>query len=139
MQLFFVQMMIYLFNEYRYLFSSSTSATCQDIPTLKDYAYSQIQLSQSTFVIHGISPTSPYNLHFYDITFGSTSANWANKIVWPTASCTSAESEMLLSADGTKIYSFFTYGDSSAWYPHFVTVFLMLYFVMLFQLYIWQD
>ena len=64
--------------------------------------------------------TSPSPLTFFKITFGGLSADWGNIMPCSSVSCSASNSESLLSADKTKIYSLFAY-DYTPIYISFVT------------------
>ena len=93
-----------------YLYSSPSTADCQQITNFKDYAYGQLQLSDNSFFMLGSDLSSPYPLHLYKFSFGKTSTDWALKMAWPSSACTVSNSESLLLLSSS-IYSFFIYGQ----------------------------
>ena len=58
----------------------------------------------------GVDPSTPYQLHIYKHTFGSTSPDWSLKLTWPSGTWTTVFSESLLIS--SSIYAFFSYGSS---------------------------
>ena len=55
----------------------------------------------------------------YKITFSSTSADWANKIVCSQVTWSAYLSESILSSDKSTIYSFFAFGSLPTYYLYF--------------------
>ena len=72
-------------------------------------------ISNSQFFVLGAVPSSANNLHMYKITFSLTSVNWANQIACPSGTWTASFSESVLSSDGSRIYSFFTFGPTNTY------------------------
>ena len=95
----------------KYTFSLS-SAQCQTITNIKT-GFGQLMISNSQFFILGVTINSPFNLQMYKVTFLSSSADWAKQIACTSGPWSAADSESLLSSDGSKIYSFFLFGSSS--------------------------
>ena len=81
--------------------------------------YGQVKISDSSFFMLGYG-VSPFPLHFYRITFGSTSPDWADKMLCSSGSWTLSYSESQLSSDKSKIYTFISYGSPS--YLYFITL-----------------
>ena len=92
------------------MFSSPTSSECQQI-NFSTYAYGQLKISDSTMFMLGVDPSSPYQLHLYKHTFGSTSPDWSLKLSWPSGTWTTERSESLLIS--SSIYTLFPYGSST--------------------------
>ena len=99
----------------------SSSVQCQTITNI-NYGYGHLMISNSQFFVLGASPTSPYNLQIYKITFLSTSVNWANQIACPSGTWVASDSESVLSSDGSTVYSFFTFGATK--YLYFVGLYV---------------
>ena len=76
-------------------------------------------ISDSQFFVLGASSSSPNNLQMYKITFSSTSADWANKIVCSQVTWSAYLSESILSSDKSTIYSFFAFGSLPTYYLYF--------------------
>ena len=74
------------------------------------------------FFYISLDNSSPTNLHMCKVTFGSTSVDWAKKIICPTSSWSSYAGETLMSSDGSVMYTFFLYGDTASMYAHFVSL-----------------
>ena len=64
----------------------------------------------------GIENSLPNTIHFYKVSFGRSSVDWANQILWTEGSCKTGISETLLSTDGSLIYSFFIFGNAPNMY-----------------------
>ena len=94
-----------------YLFSTSASSQCQQIPNLGyfGYAYGQLKLSDNSFFMNGYHPSSPYPLHMYKLTFGQTSPDWNLSMLWSIGTWSLGLSESLLIS--SSIYTFFPYGS----------------------------
>ena len=107
-------------NVWKYLFSSPTTSQCQEIVSIKQYAYGQLKIADGQFYFVGIDPTSSYPLHLNKITFGNSAADWSYKMTCWSGSWSASESDSVLSSDGLKIYSVFNYGPSSLMF--FVTL-----------------
>ena len=54
---------------------------------------------------------APYSLHFAKFTFGRTSLDWGNQMLWSSSLWSTSYSEMVLSSDIAKIYSYFINGS----------------------------
>ena len=91
------------------MLSSPSSSGCQQISNFYQYAHGQLKLSDFSMFMLGVDPSSPYQLHLYKHTFGSTSPDWSLKLSWPSGIWTSDLSESLLIS--SSIYSFFSYGS----------------------------
>ena len=91
----------------KYLHSSSTSQ-CRGILYLKS-VIGQIMTSDTQLFTFGYDSSTGYYGQY--ITF-TNSINWSTKFSWSiTGSCTTFSAESLLSADKTKIYTFFINGN----------------------------
>ena len=103
-----------------YIFSPS-SAQCQPVTGINT-GYGHLMLSDTQFFLLGVD--NSYQLQMYKITFGSTSVNWANKIICPSLPWGASNSESYQSLDGTTIYSLFTYGNSTTptYYLYFASL-----------------
>ena len=104
----------------KYIFSPS-SAQCQPVTGINT-GYGHLMLSDTQFFLLGVD--NSYQLQMYKITFGSTSVNWANKIICPSLPWGASNSESYQSLDGTTIYSLFTYGNSTTptYYLYFASL-----------------
>ena len=67
-------------------------------------------VSPTQFFLLGADISSPYTLHIYKITFGSTAVDWANKQGCSSGTWVVFYSESLLSSDNSTLYSFYSYG-----------------------------
>ena len=105
---------------WKYLFSVPSSVQCQLISTIINYPFRPLMISSSKFFLLGSDPSTPYPLHLYQITFGSISANWTNKLMCPSGIWVASDSESLTSIDLSILYSFFIYGGSSK-YLYFIS------------------
>ena len=97
----------------KYLFSSSTSASCQQLTNIVTYAFGQLKLSDTQIFLTG-TDSSNYNLHLYKITFTNTSPDWAMKIVCSSSPWSAFFAESHVDSGGSTIYSAFTYGSTSS-------------------------
>ena len=70
-------------------------------------------ISNSQFFVLGVA-TSSNNLQMNKITFSLTSADWVNQIACLSGTWYASGSESVLSSDGSKVYSFFTFGPPSS-------------------------
>ena len=82
-------------------------------------AYGQLKIDDNQLFLIGNEPSSAYTLHYYKITFGDVSVDWANKISWTGGSWSASNSESLLSSDNSLIYTFATFGSTQ--YLYFIT------------------
>ena len=98
-------------NIWKYLFSSPSSSGCQQISNFYRYAYGQLKISDSSIFMLGRDPLSPFNLHLYKHTFGSTSPDWSLQLSWPSGTWNADLSESLLIS--SSIYTFFPYGSTT--------------------------
>ena len=101
-----------------YVFSSA-SCQWQSITNI-EIGFGHLMISDSQFFVLGVSPSAPYDLHMYKLTFSKTSVDWADKIACASGTWTSSFSESVLSADGLSIYSFINFGSSR--YLYFVSL-----------------
>ena len=104
---------------WKYLFSASTSITCQKVPTMSGFAQGQLRITENQFLILGVD-ASPTDLHFYKITFNNTAVDWATKMAKANGAWSLSNSDFLFNNDSTQIYSFFIYGSTQ--YLYFVTL-----------------
>ena len=102
------------------MFTSSSSSACQQISNFNQYAFGQLKISDSNMFMLGSHPSSPYQLHLYKHTFGSTSPDWSLKLSWPSGIWTTSESESLLIS--SSIYTFFIYGSTKYLYMAVISV-----------------
>lgn len=107
-------------NVWKYLFSSPTTSQCQEIVSIKQYAYGQLKIVDGQYYFVGIDPTFPFPLHLNKITFGNSVADWSYKMTCWSGSWSAFASDSVLSSDISKIYSVFNYGPSSSLF--FVTL-----------------
>ena len=77
-------------------------------------------LDNSHLVVTGIDVATPYNLHYYKVTFGTQTVNWATKMLWGGSSWSTGLSEILVDSTNTYLYNFSIFG--SPLYLHFVTL-----------------
>ena len=106
---------------WKYLFSSSITADCQQIPSFRDYPYWQLKITDSSFFIIGRDPAAEYDLHIYTFTFAQTSPTWSSRMVCPFNGCAVSISDAL--SESSKIYSLIAYGNS---YKLYLTAFLSI-------------
>ena len=50
------------------------------IPSTSSYSYGQLMLSDTKLFVLGASGSPPYYLHFYKISFGGSTIDWATKM-----------------------------------------------------------
>ena len=93
---------------WKFLFSTPTTAQCQQFPNLSGFTYGYLKLSDTSFFLLGYDPTS-FNLHLYRATFSSTSPDWALTMQCSSGSWSASNSESILVS--SNIYSFFIYGN----------------------------
>ena len=93
----------------KFLFSSPANLGCQQTILYRG-PFGPTLLPTGDIFLPGYDTNSPVNLHFYKLTYGSTSVSWANKIITTNGQLTSASS--ISSSDGSKIYSLFDVSDS---------------------------
>ena len=74
------------------------------------FAHGQLKISDSSMFMLGVDQSSPYQLHLYKHTFGSTSPDWSRKLSWPSGIWVIDDSESLLIS--SSIYTFFPYGST---------------------------
>ena len=91
------------------MFSFPSSSGCQQISNISQFANGQLKLSDSSIFMLGVDPSSPYQLHLYKHTFGGTSPDWSLKLLWPSGTWVTSESESLLISPS--IYTLFPYGS----------------------------
>ena len=75
-------------------------------------------LDSSHLIVSGIDATTPNNLHYYKVTFGTQTVNWATKMLWGSSSWSVGLSEILVDSANTYLYNFSIFGASV--YLHFV-------------------
>ena len=100
-------------NLWKYLFSSST-AQCQLITNIKN-GYGVVMLTTTQFFITGTVTTTPNHLWMYKVTYSSTYVDWANQITCTGGSWSESYSSSMVSSDGSTIYSFIAYSQSSTY------------------------
>ena len=105
----------------KYLFSSSTSASCQQLTNVITGVFGQLKLSDTQIFIIG-GDFSAYNFHMYKMTFANTSPDWAMKIVCPSTSWYTTAGESHIDSSGSTIYSAFGYGYNSVYYLYFTSL-----------------
>ena len=98
---------------WKYLFSDSLNTQWQVIDTYGSFASHYLMLSDSQLFSIGSEPSSPFSLLLYKYAFGSAGVDWADKISCQSGTWSSSESESLTSADNSKIYTLFLYGNVS--------------------------
>ena len=104
-----------LVNIWKYLFSVSSSAQCQEVPTMSVYAYGHLNFNINEIFVIGIDP-STYSMHFFELTFGNTSVNWGNQLLCSSGTCTMSVSQCKLSNDSSTIYAIPAFGSSVSAY-----------------------
>ena len=102
----------------KYLFSSPTNLGWQQTILFRG-PFGPRLLPSGDIFLPGYDTNSPVNLHFYKLTYGSTSVSWANKIVTSSGQINSASS--IYSSDGSKIYSLFDVTESGNDNLYFMT------------------
>ena len=60
-------------------------------------------------------------MQYYKVTYGSGGVDWAKKMNWGTGSWTAANSQSLLSADKSTIFSFAVYNTNSLYFFYFTS------------------
>ena len=101
----------------KYSFSSPTTNQHYVLNSMYRYAFGTLMISDTElFWITRIDNT--YNAVFIKLTFANTPANWAKQMSC-SGSCWISYSWSLLSTDKSKIYSLFSYGQSSIWNIYF--------------------
>ena len=104
---------------WKYLFSSPTSAQCQQILTFTSNASGQAKISDTSFF--AITMDSSFYFHFFKFTFGNTSSDWSAVMSCPvgaTWNLGNAGSVVVSS----KVYTFFPI-DASGSAPTYATAF----------------
>ena len=104
----------------KYLFSSSTSASCQQLTNISTYASGQLKLSDTQIFLTGYDLSD--NHFHYKITFANTSPDWATKMVCSSSGWGSYYGESHIDSGGSTIYSAFSYGS-------YTNLSLYLYFI----------
>ena len=101
-----------------YLFSIPSTAECQLISSIGLAEIGQLMLSDSQFFTISFDLSPPYNAYFIKLTFGSSTTDWTNKLLWSTGTCpyVNYKAGSVLSNDGSKIYSFFPFGTTNYLY-----------------------
>ena len=102
------------------MFSSPSSSDCQQISNSIQFAYGQLKISDSSMFFFGTDLSSPYQLHLYKHTFGSTSPDWSLKLSWPSGIWTLSISQSLLIS--SSIYALFPFGSSPNFYVYMVVI-----------------
>ena len=102
----------------KFLFSSPTNLGWQQTIMFRG-PFGATLLPSGDIFFPGYDTNSPVNLHFYKLTYGSTSVSWANKIVTSGGQINSASS--IYSSDGSKIYSLFDVFESGNYNLYFMT------------------
>ena len=103
----------------KYLFSVSSTADCQQLPSIF-IAYGHLILSSSELIISGSDLTTT-NLDIIKFTFGAVSTDWAMKMSC-SSTCYMDLSESFLSADKATVNFFFVYGSTKyLYYVRFAT------------------
>ena len=103
---------------WKYLYSSPTTNSCIHFPSWTAYPQTMLMISDSQFAL--TAKDSSINYYFYKVTFGSSTADWSNQILWSSSpSWVTGIADMALSSDSTNLYTFFPYGTAA--YLHFIT------------------
>ena len=102
----------------KYLFSSSATSQCQQITSFRVYGSGTLKLSDNSFFLVGSDIATPWSLHLYKMTFGSTTPTWALKMNCfnPSSGWSVYLSETVVIS--STIYSFFLYGTTSNTYGY---------------------
>ena len=107
----------YIPHVLKYSFSSPTTNQHYVLNSMLYYAYGTLMISDTE--LFWITRTySTDNAVFIKLTFANTSADWANKMSCP-GSCDIRYSWSLLSTDKSKIYTLFSYYQSSGFKIYF--------------------
>ena len=94
---------------WKYLFNNPSNLQWQQLTTFSYYPFGQLQLSDNSIFMLNYEFYYPNPLHFYKITFFSTTPDWAMKLQWSASAWySSLSSSVLLSYF---IYTFFIYGN----------------------------
>ena len=80
---------------------------------MTSHLFGFVKLTDTQFYVLSIDTPSPYALRFFKITFSLTSTDWAMKMSCYTGNCGIGLSELVLSADNSKLHAFIAYGPSS--------------------------
>ena len=109
---------------WKYLFSVPLSTQWHEITTINSFGFGKIKINDNQYFLSGADPNSPYDLHFYKLTYGNTAVDWANKLSCPSGTWTSARSESIINFNSNQsatslIYHFFIYGNTQ--YMYFAT------------------
>ena len=94
-------------NIWKYLYSTPTSSQCQKLTNFSSHAYGQLKLSDTTFFLIGLDPSS-YDLHLYKLEFSSVSPTWALKLACSSSWLAKASGSVFASSS---IYSLFIFGN----------------------------
>ena len=100
---------------WKYLFSSPADSQCQTLPGTNQFIYGQLMLDDRQLFYHRRND-SPSQLHFYKITFGSSTMDWANVMTISSTTWSMSPSESWLSSDGSVIYSLAVFGNPRSIY-----------------------
>ena len=101
--------------KYSFLSSSNQQFILNNIYWL---AYGTLKLSDTEFFLI-TRTTSTHNAVFMKLTFANTSANWAKQMSCSISDCLISFSSSLLSIDRSKIYTIFSYQQTSNWNVYF--------------------
>ena len=96
----------------KYSFSSPTTNQQYILNSMISFAFGTLMISDSELFWIARTSTSPFNAVFIKLTFANTSADWA-KMMSCSGSCDIWYPWSLLSTDKSKIYSLFSYYQSS--------------------------
>ena len=105
----------------KYLFSAPTNLGCQQTILFRG-PFGATLLSSGDIFLPGYDTGTPVNLHFYKLTYGSTSVSWANQIVTSGGQINAGSSTS--SSDNSKIYSLsvaFESGISNLYFMTFLS------------------
>ena len=105
---------------WKYLHSSS-NAQWQEVTSVDSNVFAPLVWNNDQIFFIGLDSIKEA-MHFYKITFGSSSVDWAKQMLW-TSVCSLSSSEALLNSDNSQIYSFSTYGMEPS-FVYFVTFYV---------------
>ena len=100
---------------------SSSNAQWQEVTSVDSNVFAPLVWNNDQIFFIGLDSIKEA-MHFYKITFGSSSVDWAKQMLW-TSVCSLSSSEALLNSDNSQIYSFSTYGMEPS-FVYFVTFYV---------------
>ena len=85
-----------------------TSADCHRVAGVSK-GYGFLMISSTEYILWGLEST--YHNYIFKVTYGSSTATWADSMTWTVGTCVMSSAEFILSSDSLTIYSFFLYQD----------------------------